>query len=420
MNIKSENIWFAEPPEKFGELPKRMSVSILKEIESCPRKYALRRADYSQIWNGFGYPNKPSLKALEGIIVHRSIEHIIKALRKAGCPSISDELFVKTMRSLDGYSGVLEKQFEKISDELITNPRSNYKADKINQKLRDTFPTLREQLQTQASKLKFDNKAKATNFSGIDNTVRSLSNGIHAEVELNAPELEWYGKVDYLNLSPNECEIADFKTGERKSEHIFQIKIYNLLWNLDKIQNPNTVPVTKLNLLYNNEDIKVPPLTSSEVDDFIDEVKQRTNFAKSRILQPVPEAKPTIENCRYCSVRQLCSAYWTQNTQELLEKEKLFHQTLQKKNGIDIEIKLENSIAEHIWYARTLISGSITPQTQLLVRFAPTSLLQIPIKLKSGLQLRLLNVSLLEQNDEEGSSKSIVTNWVSEIFIANE
>ncbi len=415
MTNKGENMWFVELPEKFGSPPERMSASTLKEIESCPRKYALRRAAYPKIWNGFGYPSKPTLKGLEGIIVHSSIEQIVKALKHADCPSISDEIFVKTMRSLNGYSGVLENQLEKISNELIANPRLNYKGSQIIYNLKDSFPLLREQLQGQISKLTFENEAKTTNYSNFDNSIHSLSNGIHSEVELNAPDLGWYGKVDYLHLSADKCEIADFKTGERKPEHIFQINIYNMLWILDKKQNPNSVPITRLTLSYKNGDLEIPPLVDYEVEDFIAEVKQRTSSAKSQILQLTPEAKPSVDNCKYCFVRQLCTAYWTQDTQNFLEEESL-RLTAQKKNYIDIEIQLENSIAEHLWYAKTLICGNIAPQTQLLVRFAPSNL-QFPVELKSGLQLRLLDVSLLQQKDEELSVQTVSANWQSEIFI---
>lgn len=418
MRKESEKVWFVELPEKFGSPPKRMSASTLKEIEACPRRYALRRAAYPQIWNGFGYPPKPTLKALEGTIVHGSIEQIIKALRQANCPSISDELFVQTMRSLNGYSGILENQLREISNELIANPRLKQKADQIIDKLKNSLPILREQLQSQVSKLTFDNETKTINFSDSDDTPRSLSRGIHSEVELNARELEWYGKVDYLYLSADGCEIADFKTGERKPEHIFQIKIYNMLWLFDEKQNPNSVPVAKLTLSYRDGDLEIPPLADYEFDDFIEEIKHRTDSAKSEILQPLPEARPTVDNCSYCSVRQLCGAYWTQGTQNFLEEEKALRLTARKKNSIDVEIELENSIAEHIWYAKTLICGSIAQQAQLLVRFAST-ISQMPVALKSGLRLRLLDVNLLGQRDEEVSVLTISANWQSEIFLTS-
>jgi CRISPR/Cas system-associated exonuclease Cas4 (RecB family) len=413
---ESEKVWFLELPKKFGAPPKRMSASTLKEIESCPRRYALLRASYPQIWNGFGYPPKPSLKALEGTIIHGSIERIVKALKQVNCPSISDALFVQTMRSLNGYSGVLEKQIEEVLTELIANPRFNSKTNEITNKLKNSLPILREQLQGQISKLNFDNEARIAGFSALDNQCRSLPNGIYSEVELNARELEWYGKVDYLYLSDDGCEIADFKTGERKPEHVFQIKIYNLLWLLDEKRNPNSVPVTRLTLSYKDGDFVVPPLEKNEVASFIDEVKERTNSAKSRILEPIPEARPELDNCSYCPVRQLCSDYWTQDTQNSLEEEKTLRSAAKKKNKIDIEIELEHSIAEHLWYAKTLISGSIAPQTRVLVRFAPT-ISPLPVEMKSCLRLRLLDVNLLEQKDEELSVMTASINWQSEIFI---
>lgn len=413
---EDENLWFVKLPEKFATQPKKMSASTLHEIESCPRKYVLRRADYSRMWKGYGYPPKPTLKTLEGIIVHRSIEQIIKALKQAKCPSIFDEQFVKTMRSLNGYSGVLEAQLGEISNELSLNPRLSHKADQVIEKLKNSLPLLREQLQGQISKLTFDNKAKATDFIGTIGAFHTLSNGIHSEVELNAAEIEWYGKVDYLNLSDNGCEIADFKTGAKKPEHIFQIKIYNMLWFLDKKRNPNSIPVTKLVLSYKDENLEIVPISGSEVNDFIAEVQRRTNSARNKISQSIPEAITSIENCDYCSVRQLCSAYWTNETQRFLDEEKSLQLTSVPKINIDIEILLEDSIAEYLWNARTLICGSLEPETPLVVCFAPTTL-QIPIVLKSGLRLRLLDVHLLKQMGEEESTVSIATNWQSEIFV---
>lgn len=416
MITENKNICFAELPEEFGKAPKRMSASALSEIESCPRKYALRRAEYPQIWGGYGYPPKPTLKTLEGTIVHRSIERIVNALKRANCPSAADELFVKTMRSLNGYSGVLEDQLETVSNELAANPRLNFKADQITDRLKNSLPLLRERLQSQISKLTFHGERKINRSSAFSDASRSLSNGIHSEVELNAQELQWYGKIDYLYLFEDGCEIADFKTGERKPEHIFQIKIYNMLWILDQKQNPNSIPVAKLVLSYEDGDLEIPPLSSDEIGNFIDEVKQRTDLAKSQILQPVPEAKPSVANCSYCSVRQLCSAFWSQDTQEFLHEERSLLPASQKKNNLDIEIELENSIAKHIWRAKTLICGRLAPDTKLLVRFAPESV-QVPVELKSGMRLRLLEINLIEQLDEEVSVQTIIAGLQSEAFL---
>lgn len=416
MITESKNIWRVELPDEFGKPPRRMSVSTLNEIESCPRKYALRRAQYPRIWGGYGYPPKPTLKSLEGVIVHSSIEKIIDALKQANCPSVTDEMFVKTMRSLNGYSGVLERQLEIVSDELSANPRLKFKVGQITDKLKNSLLLLREQLQSQVSKLTFNSETKTNHSSGSGGAPRFLPKGIHSEVELNARELEWYGKIDYMFLSDEKCEIADFKTGERKLEHIFQVKIYNMLWILDKTQNPHSIPVTKLTLSYKNGDLEIPPLADHEVGNFIDEVKRRTDAARSLILQPIPEAKPSVDNCTYCPVRQLCSAYWTQETQQFLNEQRSRLPFSQKRNNLDIEIELENSIAEHLWQAKTLTCGSIEPQTRLLIRFASTSL-QIRDELKSGMKLRLLDANSIQQIDEELSVPTIGTHWQSEVFL---
>jgi len=48
---------------------------------------------------------------------------------------------------------------------------------------------------------------------------------MHAEVELRVERLSWHGFVDLINLSDKTCELIDFKTGEFKPDHEFQILV---------------------------------------------------------------------------------------------------------------------------------------------------------------------------------------------------
>ena len=63
------------------------SYSSLKEIDACPRRYALARASYPDLWDGPGYPQAPTLAALFGDVVHGALETIVKALAASGCES---------------------------------------------------------------------------------------------------------------------------------------------------------------------------------------------------------------------------------------------------------------------------------------------------------------------------------------------
>ena len=60
--------------------PAMWSYSSLKEVESCPRRYVLSRADYPDLWDNHGYPRLPNPAAIKGDVVHGSLEIIVKAL----------------------------------------------------------------------------------------------------------------------------------------------------------------------------------------------------------------------------------------------------------------------------------------------------------------------------------------------------
>ena len=52
---------------RWPEPPKFWSFSSLREAKACPRRYALSRATYSEIWDKRGYPDRVG----DRISVHR-------------------------------------------------------------------------------------------------------------------------------------------------------------------------------------------------------------------------------------------------------------------------------------------------------------------------------------------------------------
>lgn len=421
MESNTSAIWIARPPQSKASPPRLMSYSTLTEIEACPRRWWLRSASYPEIWDGRGYPDNPSLALLIGQVLHQCVEEIIKAL-KAANETIDDETFMMTMRSLGGYPAILEKESKKIIEKLETNPRVNHKLKELEEGLKTRMPQLRERLQIMITDLDFDgidsNAIGATNERPA-NGHRKLQNGFYAEVGLIAEELKWYGKADYLKLSDDGCEIVDFKTGARKPEHELQLHIYNMLWTLDKDRNPDSIPISRLILAYRDGEKQVPPLASTELENFTKNIMRRTSAALEEISKAEPVAIPSLDNCCHCPVRQLCSVYWTEETQRFLNDEKSAQSLTKQRNSIDIEIELENSTADHIWHARAVIGGCIEPDSPLLVRFAPTAL-QFPIKFKAGQRLRLLNAHSIDDADEETSTTSVTTNWRNEFFLISK
>jgi hypothetical protein len=70
--------------------PDFWSYSSLKEIDACPRRYALSRSSYPQLWDGQGYPQVPATAALFGDVIHGALDRIVRALIAAGCASPQD------------------------------------------------------------------------------------------------------------------------------------------------------------------------------------------------------------------------------------------------------------------------------------------------------------------------------------------
>ena len=48
------------------DAPAMWSYSSLKDVEGCPRRYALSRADYPDLWDQHGYPRLPIPAAIRG------------------------------------------------------------------------------------------------------------------------------------------------------------------------------------------------------------------------------------------------------------------------------------------------------------------------------------------------------------------
>src|ERR1019366_8126190 len=77
-----------------------------------------------------------------------------------------------------------------------------------------------------------------------------LSSGSHAEVTLTAPRLRLTGRGDLLRIAEPGAPITDYKTGADSPIHAEQLRLYALLWNLDRDANPARRPVASLTAAY--------------------------------------------------------------------------------------------------------------------------------------------------------------------------
>jgi hypothetical protein len=101
--------------------------------------------------------------------------------------------------------------------------------------------------------------------------------------------------------------LVDFKTGEPGQQgHGEQVLFYAALWWLRYGELP-----TGMEIRYPDEAFALPTPNDSELTSGIESIRQEVMEISTNLATSPPPAKPAIESCRYCPVRQLCGEYWT-------------------------------------------------------------------------------------------------------------
>lgn len=300
--IAGGNGYWPDPPATWGYSP-------LREAELCPRRWALSRASYPDVWARPGYPQRPQPAALLGDIVHRCLELVLQAMHRAGCHALSEPASVEVLRQLGGYSALAGEVIEERMRSLEGNPRAVALVDALRTNLRSSVPDIRRRVQAVL--------ARTTLIAGNDDKSNGapgdrgpLPVGSHPEVELRAGELRLTGRADLVTLTPTGCEITDYKTGTQDADHAVQLRTYALLWSLDRDVNPQTLPVHKLTVAYASHDEFVDTPTSEQLADLTSEVAARISAVEDQVATRPPAAHPAPDLCRFCSVRQMCEDYW--------------------------------------------------------------------------------------------------------------
>src|ERR1700722_20128394 len=115
-------IWANEPAE-WPTVPEWMSFYRLLEIERCPRRTALKAANYPDLWEHHGYPPKLRFSTLLGQIVHSSVTTIGTNLADNGCLSALDDRAVSLLTQWGGLSQLIQNSIETVLNEQSQNPR---------------------------------------------------------------------------------------------------------------------------------------------------------------------------------------------------------------------------------------------------------------------------------------------------------
>ncbi len=290
--------------------PDFWSYSSLSTAKECPRRWALSRADYGELWSGFGYPSRPTLPALTGNVIHRCLELLLTAFQAQGCTSVTDRRAVEALRELGGYTKLVESVISAELEALQGNPRASELLPVLEKQLAREQARIRERVQVAISRAQLVRGAEGA-ASELDSTTSvGVGPGSHTEVELRVGELRLMGRADLITIAEHGCTITDYKTGAPSEHHAEQVRLYGLLWSRDREANPTQTPIESLVVSYATHDESFDAQPEDELDALADQLAAQISTVEEKLALRPPPASPSPETCRFCDVRHLCDEYW--------------------------------------------------------------------------------------------------------------
>jgi len=396
----SHPIWFVAGPSQWPAAPEHMSLSRLREIEACPRRWALEAAEFPAIWTRRGYPNKPHAAALVGRIVHLAVEVVVNALMKERCSGISDPRASAVIMELGGFGHIINDCSARVLSDYTDNPRAQPHLQSLQQKIQSLRPDIRERVQMIVARTTLTSRPDSGS-PGARGGRHKLAPGAHPEVELIAKDISWIGIADLIQISDDLCEIQEIKTGEPDEDHRFQLQVYSALWAHDRERNPAGRLATKLTLCYQTGNVDVPILSKPELDALVEALKSRRLNALSALNQYPPAAKPSKDACKHCSVRQLCEPYWESGRSPEESPDGAF---------CDLEVVITGEHGAASWEGTSTKAGALPVGAKVLIRTTRQS-----EGFRIGARVRLLNLHLTVSRDNQPSIANV--SQASEIFI---
>jgi len=294
---------------------------------------------------------------------------------------------------------------ERLIRRYVNNPRASALMEHAQRTLRGQVPALRARVQSMLSRLRLPRDAPVPTSPSSPRSSGPpprlpLSNGTYPEVEVRAKGIGWKGKLDLLILDDNACEITDFKTGAPNETHKFQARAYAVMWRLDDELNPSERMVDRLVLAYEAQDVDVTPPSASEIDDLGRDLLARRRASEIALTVRPPAARPAVETCRRCGVRQLCDDYWSESTQVTSEDGRFG----------DIELKITGRHGPTSWDAVVMRAGNLPAQMPALLR------VQQPYQFGTGCRVRVLDGAISRDPEDDTIPAFVTLSAVSEVY----
>lgn len=402
-------LWTTREPSERATSPEWMSFHSFEDAQRCPLAASLRSSHYASIWSKKGYPNRPNVAAVSGVIVHTCAETIVKRLVEAGVSSLMDPAAMALLRQAGGFTKMLLDVLEDYRRSEQVNPRFVHFEDDLLRSVRVKIPQMRVTLQellashswTPAASGSGAKRPEALESDNTKHATRTaLPVGTHMEVELADTSIGWRGVADVIVLAADGCQIIDFKTGSQAPEHQRQMWVYAMLWHYDSERDPDQVPVKKLTLIYTNGSIDVPVPSATEIATFREGLIESSKELKRKLDAKDVPANPSIENCRYCQVKLLCNDYW----KDLSANEP-------GDRFSNAELVLVEKRGDRGWLARVKSQKDLTAGEQVVLRrfefgnafwpdLRPSLWLRVTdtiLSLREAKELPVLNLSMLSE-----------------------
>jgi hypothetical protein len=355
--------------------PAVWSFSSIAQARACPRQWALMNGKYPAVWDGRGYPPKPSESALVGQVLHSCLEEVVWSFKRLNCLSARDPRSVEALRSCGGYSTLIRKAIERVLDPMRENPRMSHRVDDLRESLVRRSSELRSRVQMLVSKVDLgphQGEASVEPFR-TSSYGGELGPGSYAELRLTALSLRMTGVADLVRVTEEACQIFDYKSGSEHDHHETQLHTYQTLWTHDTARNSSGRSVDRMEIIYPARTRSVRPLGESEMDIFAASLRRQVADADGAVTARPPEAIVTSDNCEFCPVRHLCDDYWESELVAVLPED----------GFSDAQLVIEEERGERTWRVRHEASDVST------LMQAPSSLDDF----QAGDVLRVLNAA---------------------------
>jgi hypothetical protein len=359
MATNQPKVLVTTPPVQWAPVPDWCSFWWLIEVETCPRRVALRHANYPDVWGKTGYPPKPQVHTIVGQIVHATVGKIVTVLRERGAGSVREPGAISILRELGGFSTIISRVVSDVFDRIADNPRL-HSTDRLHCEVLRRLPLMREKVQALLSRVVWPSSPGGRTETPGD-TRQALGLGPHFEILLKSSILRWKGVADLIDIHPSQVAIVDFKTGEPSPYHAEQIRTYALLWARDCDANPLGAPATDLVLSYPTGNVAISAPNEAELRTLESELLARTASAKTAMLATQPPAQIAPDNCNQCDVKHLCSDYWIPRSRKVLAPES-------RVEFDDVELLIEERLGEQSWRCKCLLATHIPINSSVLLR----------------------------------------------------